>query len=145
MALALSILLVFGSFALLVAAAGADDPGASLVPVSWLIHARVPYALFAVLGTGVALGVASALRRPRRLVYSIVTLEVLAAGLLVYYFAGMSFLPPHSLSVAVGDPFPSYSLLDQDRTPRVYEAATVEGSGTPVRKRALYIFYRGDW
>ena len=138
MLLAASIVIVFGLAALLVTAAGAPDPGASLLPVEWLIHRRTPVALLGLLGAGVALGVTSTVRRPRWFKFPALAAELAVAGVVAFYFTSMSFLPEHSLGVATGDAFPAYTLVDQDGVERSHPAA---GGG----KRALYIFYRGDW
>ena len=63
---------------------------------------------------------------------------LLVVGLLSLYFLRLSYLPEYELKVALGEPFPAYSLLDQDATPRHYDAHS-------ARSAALYVFYRGDW
>lgn len=103
-----------------------------------MIHARIPWILLGSLGIGSALGVASLLRRRATYRFAVVGAEVLLSGLIVWYFVALSFLPPHALALEVGDPFPAYSLPDQDGQIHRVEAST-------PRPPALYIFYRGDW
>ncbi len=103
-----------------------------------MIHARIPWLLLGSLGLGSALGIASLLRTRATYRYAVVGTEVLLSGLIAWYFVGFSFLPPHALAVDVGDPFPSYSLPDQDGQIHRVEASS-------PRPPALYIFYRGDW
>ncbi len=142
----LSLALVFGVFGLLMAAAGASDPSALPIPTSWLIHARTPVGLLALVASGVALGVLSLFRRPRWFKIPIVAAEVAAAGLLGFYFLDMSFLPERTLGVAVGDSFPAWELPDQDgRLRRFPQPEGTTGTTIRARNRALYIFYRGDW
>lgn len=147
MRLAVSIALVFGLFALLIAAAMSSDPTAWPLPVSWLIHQRIPVAILAILAAGVILGLASLWRAPRWFKFPVVALEMAAAALLTFYFVDGSFLPDHTLRVAVGEPFPAYELRDQDGKLRQYAAARPgDGGGREFAgKRALYLFYRGDW
>ena len=103
-----------------------------------MIHARVPWLVLGILWLGGALGVASLFRKRRWFHYPVLGVEVLVVSALSLYFLQLSYLPAHELKVAVGEPFPSYSLFDQDATLRGHDAGS---PGDP----ALYIFYRGDW
>lgn len=146
MRLAASIVLVFGLFGLLLVAAMAPDPTTASLPVSWLIHERTPVALLALLAVGVVLGLASLWQAPRWFKFPVVALEAAAAGLLTFYFLSGSFLPERTMEIAVGDPFPSYSLPNEDGRLLRYVSAGADALGRPFAgKRALYIFYRGDW
>ncbi len=144
MRLALSAILVFGLFGLLVAAATADDPTKLPLPVDWLIHERIPVAMLAVLGAGVVLGVTSRARRWAK--FPVVALELVAAGLLTFYFTTQSFGTAPAPRIAVGEPFPSWTLPDQDGVVRRFVAEGLgETIAAPHPGRALYLFYRGHW
>jgi hypothetical protein len=134
---ALSLVLVFGLVATLITAAMAIDPTVTPLPVSWLIHARTPVGVLVILAAGLSMGLASTWRNPRWFKFPVVGLEILGAGLFSFYFLSMSFLPERTLDIAVGDSFPAYELLDQDRASHQYPSLESH--------RALYIFYRGDW
>lgn len=139
-------LFVFGLTGALVAAGRATDPTAVPIPTAWLIHARTPVELFSLLAAGLAMGIASTWAKPRWFKFPILALEATAAGLLSFYFLSMSFLPEPRLQVAVGESFPAYELLDQDRQLRRYPLPdSARTDGVYARNRALYIFYRGDW
>ncbi len=132
----LSALLVFGALAVI----GVNVT--SETPVPWLgsgqIIQGIPGLPLAALWGGVALGVASLARGRRLPKLGVLLLEIPpVVGVTAYvFFAGA--LPPHSLSVEVGDPFPGYALADQDGA--LHEVAALE-----KRPPALYIFYRGHW
>ncbi|MFT4570932.1 MAG: hypothetical protein ACI8TX_001829 [Hyphomicrobiaceae bacterium] len=141
-----SAVIVFGLFGLLVAAAKAGNPTDLPLPTSWLIHARTPIGLLAVLAAGVSLGLASVWRAPRWFKFPVIALEIGAAGLLAFYFLSMSMLPDRTLGIGVGDTFPAYTLADQDGVLRRYlPPGTARTDEFHARNRALYIFYRGDW
>jgi len=103
-----------------------------------LIHARIPWLLFGVLGLGVGLGGLCLVRGRRWFQYPVLGVELLLAGALSFYVLAGSFLPEHELKIEVGDAFPGYALRDQD------ERLESLGLGEP-RQPALYVFYRGDW
>lgn len=138
MLLAVSILLVFGAVGMFVGNIAASEQGQLGVGFEQMIHARIPWLLLLPLLGGSALGVVSLVRRRRWYKWGIVSVEVFFAVLLTWYFMSFSFLPEHRLALAVGDRFPAYALLDQDGNLHRVDA------GAP-RRRALYIFYRGDW
>ena len=133
----LSALLVFGTLALIGAGVSAET---SELPFGarQIIHGRVPWLIFGLLWGGVALGVASLFRGRHWPKLGVLVLEIVPVSLFTWYVVALSALPANTLSVAVGDPFPSYALQDQDGTLR--EVAALE-----PRPPALYIFYRGDW
>ncbi len=103
-----------------------------------MIHARIPWLLLAAALGGAGLGVASLVRSRRWYKWLIVPVELFFAGLLTFYFTSYSFLPEHALALEVGDPFPAYTLVDQDGNERTSPASN-------GRRSALYVFYRGDW
>lgn len=103
-----------------------------------MIHARIPWLLLSALALGSALGIASIVRRRAWYKYPVVGVELLLSGLLTWYFVSLSFLPPHELRIDSGEPFPAYTLRDQDG--RLHVVAAGES-----RRPALYVFYRGDW
>ena len=103
-----------------------------------MIHARIPWLLLAAAVGGAGLGVASLVQSRRWYKWGVVPVEVGLAGLLTFYFLSMSFLPEHRLALSIGDPFPSYSLVDQEGVLRAVEPAK-------TGRAALYVFYRGDW
>jgi hypothetical protein len=131
-----SALLVFGTVAWLLMSVQPSDQLVS--GFEQIIHANVPWLILASLWLGGGLAIAAAIRRRRWFIYPVVVLELLVVGLVSFYFLGISRLPEHPLAVGVGDAFPSYQLVDQDRR----EQAAVAGA---PREPALYIFYRGDW
>ena len=133
-----SILLVFGTVALFIGNVQVSEGGGLGVLHDQMIHARLPWLLILAPVAGAGLGVWSLVRQRRWYKWGIVPVEILFAGLLVFFFTSMSFLPEHRLALAVGDAFPSYSLPDQDGILRVAETGA-------DRRPALYIFYRGDW
>ena len=132
----LSALLVFGTFALVLLNL---NTGAELQPgYQQMIHARIPWLLLGSIWIGAALAIGSLLRRARWWKFAVALLELPVVALASWYFLAFSYLPPHELSVGVGDPFPAYALVDQDGARQELEV------GAP-REPALYIFYRGDW
>lgn len=136
--LALSIILVFGAVGLFVGNVVLSNQGQLGFGFEQLIHARIPWLLLGSLGIGSALGIWSLVKARRWYKWVIVPVELLFAGLLTLYFTQASFLPSHALALSVGDPFPAYSLVDQDGKVHAVEALA-------DRPPALYIFYRGDW
>ena len=132
-----SLVFVLGAVAVVVANGGVTGEGVRF-GYEQLIHARIPWLLLGSLGLGCVLGVASLVQKRAWYKYPVVGVELLLSGVLAWYFTSFSFLPPHQLSVDVGDPFPAYSLRDQDG-----QVHTVAASVT--RQPTLYIFYRGDW
>ena len=133
----LSILLVFGTLALIGVNLTSESPdlhlGASLV-----IRGRIPWILLAALWGGVALGVASLSRGRKLPKLGVLLLEIPPVAFASWYVLVGSTLPAHALAVEVGDPFPAYTLEDQDGVP--HQLAALE-----KRPPALYIFYRGHW
>lgn len=138
MLLVLSIVLVFGAVGVFIGNLVLSNQGQLGFGFEQMIHARIPWLLLGSLGIGSVLGIWSLVRERRWYKWAIVPVEVLLAGLLTFYFTTASFLPQHGLALSAGDPFPAYSLIDQDGTPHTIEAST-------DRDPALYIFYRGDW
>ena len=134
----LSIVLVFGALGVFAGNAVLSDEGELGFGFQQMILARLPWGLLVPALAGSALGVWSLVRRQRWYMWGIVPIEVGLAGLLTWYITSFSFLPEHRLAVSVGDAFPPYSLLDQDG-----KLHTIESGSR--RRRALYIFYRGDW
>jgi len=136
--LALSLLMVFaalGVFAanVLLSGYGMVGPG-----VGQILYAPIPWWLLAALTAGAALGMGSLFRRRGPVRVLVVAAEVGVAAFLGFLLLSFTELPAHDLAVSVGDRFPSYSLEDQDGNSREYRAGA-------ARKRALYVFYRGDW
>ncbi len=134
----LSILLVFGALAVFVGNMSVSEQGQLGFGFEQMIHARVPWLLLAPPFIGAALGIFSLVRARRWYKWALVPVEVFFAGLFTWYLTSFSFLPEHQLALAVGDPFPAYSLVDQDGSVHAVESRT-------DRKPALYVFYRGDW
>jgi len=135
--LALSVLLVAAVIAVLAANLGSQGDELRF-GYQQLVHARVPWLLLLPLWVGCALGIASLLRRRGLWRGMLVGAEGLLTALVSWYFLWFSFLPAHTLALEVGDPLPSYALVDQDGVLRRMQAST-------PREPALYIFYRGDW
>ncbi len=133
-----SILLVFGTVALFIGNLQVSEGGGLGVLHDQMIHARLPWLLILAPVAGAGLGVWSLVRQRRWYKWGIVPVEILFAGLLVFYFTSMSFLPEPRLALAGGDAFPSSSLPDQDGILRVAETGADQ-------RPALYVFYRGDW
>ena len=131
-------ILVFGAVGVFIGNIALSNQGQLGFGFEQMIHARIPWLLVGSLAIGSALGIWSLARARRWYKWVIVPVEVLFAGLLVFYFTSASFLPQHELALSVGDPFPSYSLADQDGKLHTVGAST-------DRRAALYIFYRGDW
>jgi hypothetical protein len=138
MPLVISMLLVFGAVGIFIGNVALSERGELGFGFEQLIHARIPWLLLAMAITGASLGVFSLVRARRWYKWLIVPVELVLAGILAFYFTSYSFLPSHQLVVSVGDPFPDYSLVDQNGEMHAYSGA---GSGQPM----LYIFYRGDW
>jgi hypothetical protein len=132
-----SILLVFGTLALIGANLATESPDLRL-GASLMIRGRVPWILLAALWGGVALGLASLVRGRSLPKLGVLLLEIPLAALVSWYVLAGSALPAHALAVQVGEPFPAYALADQDGV--LHRRATLE-----KRTRALYIFYRGHW
>jgi hypothetical protein len=103
-----------------------------------MIHARIPWLILGSLGIGCMLGVVSIARRRAWYKYPVVGAELVLSGLVFWYVLSLSFLPPHELRVRPGDPFPAYSLADQDGRLHSVEVSV-------PRPPALYVFYRGHW
>ncbi len=134
----LSILLVFGAVAVFVGNISASEQGELGFGFEQMIHARIPWLLLAPPLVGAALGIFSLVRARRWYKWAIVPVEVFFAVYFIWYFTSISFLPEHQLALDVGDPFPAYSLVDQDGAVHAVESGI-------ERKPALYVFYRGDW
>jgi hypothetical protein len=135
---ALSLFAVFTALGVFVANVVLSGYGMAGPGVAQILYAPVPWWILAAMAGGSVLGVISLFghRSPARLVA--VAAEILVAGFLSFLLVAFTNLPSHELSVSVGDVFPSYSLHDQDGVLR-------HGGAGATRKRALYIFYRGDW
>jgi hypothetical protein len=133
----LSMLLVFGTLASIGVNLGSESPELGL-GAGLLIRGRVPWILLAVLWGGVALGVASLFRSRSVAKLGVLLLELAPVGFVSWYAILGSVLPAHALAIEVGDPFPAYSLRDQDEA--LHERAALE-----KRPPALYVFYRGHW
>lgn len=133
----LSILLVFGTLALIGVNLTAESPDLQL-GASLIIRGRIPWILLAVLWGGVALGAASLLHGRRLPKLGALLLEIAPVAFVSWYVLVGSVLPPHDLAIGVGDPFPAYALRDQDGN--LHERAALE-----KRTPALYVFYRGHW
>ncbi len=138
MLLALSIILILGVVGVFVGTTVLSNQGELGFGFEQMIHARIPWLLLSSLGIGAGLGIWSLVKARRWYKWVVVPVELVLAGLLTFYFTSASFLPPHELAISVGDPFPPYSLLDQDGSAHRAPAST-------DRSPALYIFYRGDW
>ena len=136
MMLIVSALVVLGTLALVFTNMVAE--GTLPLGYEQMIHARIPWLILAALALGGGLGIASLVRRRSIARYAIVGVELALGGLLASYFVTLSFLPPHSLALQVGDSFPVRSLSDQDGT--VHQTGASPDGGP-----ALYVFYRGDW
>ena len=133
----LSILLVFGTLALIGANLALESPELPL-GAGLLIRGRVPWILLAALWGGVALGLASLFRGRKLPKLGVLLLEIPLVAFVSWYVLFGSLLPAHALAVEVGQPFPAYALEDQDGAP--HRLAALE-----KRAPALYIFYRGHW
>ncbi len=133
----LSLLTVFGVLALVGASLGAYEPDLRL-GAGFIIQGRVPWLLLGALWGGVALGAASLLRGRKLPKLGVLALEIVPVAYLTWYVLVGSAFPAHALSVEVGDPFPGYTLEDQDGA---VHAVAARGPRPP----ALYIFYRGHW
>ncbi len=133
----LSLLLVFGTLALVGVNLSAETPELGL-GAGWIIRGRVPWVVLGALWGGVALGVGSLLRGRKLPRLGALLLEIPPVAFVSWYVLVQSALPPHTLAVDVGDPFPAYALEDQDRALR--QLGSLE-----KRDPALYIFYRGHW
>ena len=136
MVLSVSLLIVVAVTVVVFANAGAQ--GTLPVGFEQMIHARIPWLVLTGLVVGCGLGIGSLFLRRSVLRYGAVGLELAFSGLLIWYFTMFSFLPPHGLAVAAGDPFPGYSLVDHTGQVREYQSGAPDGA-------ALYVFYRGDW
>ncbi len=133
----LSLILVFGTLAVVGVGVAAEVPDPRL-GAGEIIYGRVPWLLLGVLWVGVTLA-AVALFRGRRLPeLGVLLLEIAPVAYVTWYVLVGSAVPPHTLTVDVGDAFPGYALVDQDGARR--EVASGER-----RAPALYIFYRGGW
>jgi hypothetical protein len=137
MLLITSLLVVLGTLAVLVLNLETDTAELRF-GYEQMIHARIPWLIFGALGAGCALGLVSIARRRAWYKYPVVGAELLLSGLVVWYVLGLSFVPAHELRVGPGDPFPAYSLPDQDGRLHSVEVSV-------PRPPALYVFYRGDW
>jgi hypothetical protein len=138
MLLALSVVLVFGVAGLFVGNLFLSDQGQLVLGAGQVIHPRIPWLLIGSLGAGSVLGIWSLMRARRWYKWVIVPVELLLAGVLTFNLTSAGFMPRQELALSVGDPFPSYSLTDQDGELHFVQAST-------DRPPALYIFYRGDW
>ena len=133
----LSILLVFGTLALIGVNLTAESPEPQL-GAGLIIRGRIPWILLAALWGGVALGVGSLSRGRKLPKLGVLVLEFALVASVSWYVIAGSVLPAHSLRIEVGDPFPAYALQDQDEA--LHERVALE-----ERPPALYIFYRGHW
>lgn len=133
----ISILLVFGTLALIGANLASESPGLHL-GAGLMIRGRIPWIVLAALWGGVALGLASLFRGRKLAKLGVLLLEIPLVAFVSWYVLVGSTLPAHALAVKVGDPFPAYALEDQAGV--LHQRAALE-----KREPALYIFYRGHW
>ena len=133
----LSVVVVAGTLALIGVSLTSEAPDLTL-GAGLLVEGRVPWAVLAALWGGVALGAASLFRGRRLPRLGVLALEIVPVAYVSWYVILGSTLPAHELAVRVGDPFPAYSLTDQDGG--AHRHAVHE-----KRPPALYVFYRGHW
>ena len=133
----LSLVLVFGTLALIGASIGSEAPSLGL-GAGFVIRGRIPWLLLTLLWGGVALGAASLLRGRKLPKLPVVALELVPVLYVTWYVLAGAPAGAHALTVDVGDPFPGYALEDQDGM----RHARARGEARPP---ALYIFYRGHW
>lgn len=106
--------------------------------VDQVIHTRIPWAILGSVWVGLAFGIVAMIRKRSLLRWIVFVPLVAVAALSSVYLTQWSVLPESTLRVAVGDPFPGYTLPDHDDVVRSRVAST-------PRAPELYIFYRGDW
>ena len=133
-----SVLLVAATVAVFVVNVVLSGRGVLAPGYGQMIHAEFPVLLLLPAIFGLGLGIVAFARRRSWLRVGIVAVETTVVAFLLFLFGAMTALPSHRLTVSVGDPFPAYSLVDQDGVAHTFAA------GTP-RAAALYVFYRGDW
>jgi len=133
----LSLLLVSGALTLIGVNLTSESPDLQL-GAGLIIRGRIPWPLLLLLWGGVALGVVSLFRDRVLTKLGVLLLEIVPVAYVSWYVLVGSVLPAHTLAVEVGDPFPAYTLVDQDDA--LHQLAALE-----KRTPALYIFYRGHW
>lgn len=133
----LSLLLVSGALALIGVNLTSESPDLQL-GAGLIIRGRIPWPLLLLLWGGVALGVVALFRDRVLTKLGVLLLEIVPVAFVSWYVLVGSVLPAHTLAVEVGDPFPAYTLVDQDDA--LHQLAALE-----KRAPALYIFYRGHW
>lgn len=140
MAFLASIVMVLGTFGLVVWNMWVSDTGQEGIGVAQMIHAPLPWLVIVALVVGVMIGIASLWAKPRWYKWPVIALECFVAAVMLWYVTTFSWLPDRELAVAVGDTFPAYSLPIHDGSLREFTA----GNDRDLARR-LYIFYRGDW
>jgi hypothetical protein len=133
----LSMLLVFGTLALIGVNLTAESPELQL-GAGLIIGGRVPWILLAALWGGVALGVASLVRGRNLAKLAVLLVEVASVGFVSWYMILGSAVPAHAVAIDVGEPFPAFALHDQD-------GALHQHTSLEKRPPALFVFYRGHW
>ena len=133
-----SLLLVSGAIAVFALNVILSDQGRLVVGYQDMVRGGVPYVLLVPLTLGLVLSLFGFVRRRSRFRGAVAVLEGAILAFFVFLFTGMTALPDHRLTVAVGDAFPGYSLPDQNGVIRAVAAHE-------RRAPAIYIFYRGDW
>ena len=120
--------------------------GVLLLFVSWGVfqwtlgrgsYRRYPHEQFVIVGTSVLIGLWTVLAEPKALHITLFALELAVFGMLVAYMVGGARFSRGGISLAAGDPFPSFSLRDSHGEP--FDSTRLDG------KTALILFYRGPW
>ena len=98
---------------------------------------RYPHEQFVLIGASVLIGLSTVLAEPSAFHVSLFAIELVMFLALVWYMAGGARFSRGEISLAVGDPFPSFSLRDSHG--ERFDSARLDG------KMALVLFYRGPW
>jgi len=100
-------------------------------------YRRYPHEQFVLVGASVLIGLTTVLERASVLHISLFALELVAFVMLVWYMTRGARFSRGTISLGVGDRFPSFSLRDSHG--ELFDSARLDN------KTALILFYRGPW
>ena len=98
---------------------------------------RYPHEQFVLVGASALVGLSTVLSEPSAFHVALFALELIAFVVLVGYMVGGARFSRGEISLATGDPFPSFSLRDSHG--KLFDSTQLDG------KTALILFYRGPW
>ena len=100
-------------------------------------YRRYPHEQFVLVGASVLIGLTTVVERASVLHVGLFAIEIFAFAALLWYMTRGARFSRGTISLGVGDRFPSFSLRDSHG--ELFDSASLDG------KTALILFYRGPW